>query len=133
MDTGSGFPATMLQDVSWTFRGPTFDEQGSFEAAVREYQSPDQGEVWQPEEVVLRSPRVRVSPDVHWYLSDEDPVVELVADNGESFTAGELLFKVHNAFVADLRQMDHKYFEGFSLSRHQRMDAPPLYDLDLGS
>ena len=59
--------------------------------------------------------------------------VELAADNGESFTAGELLFKVHNAFVAHLRQMDHQYFEGFSLDEHQEAGKPPLYNLDLGS
>jgi hypothetical protein len=57
----------------------------------------------------------------------------LVADNGESFTAGELPFKVHNAFVEALRQMDHQYFEGMTLSPEQRPDMAPLYDLDLGS
>jgi hypothetical protein len=63
----------------------------------------------------------------------EHPTAEFTADDGESFTAGELLFKVHNRFVAELQQMDHKYFEGFSLSGQPQLGEPPLYDLDLGS
>ena len=101
--------------------------------AVAEFQDPERREVWRPAEVVLRAARVRVSPDVAWYLTEEHPTVELVADNGGSFTACELLFKVHNAFVAELRQMDHQYFEGFTLSEDQDPGEPPLYDLDLGS
>jgi hypothetical protein len=105
----------------------------AFDAAVAEFQDPDRGEVWRPEDVVLHSARVRVSPDVAWYLTDDHPTVEFAADNGESFTAGELLFKVHNAFVGDLRRMDHKYFEGFTLDEDQGPGEPPLYNLDLGS
>jgi hypothetical protein len=126
------YPPTLLQDIAWTFRGPAFEDRTDFDVAVAEFQDPDDTEVWRPGEVILRAGRVRVSPDVHWYLGDH-PTIELAADNGESFTAGELLFKVHNAFVAELRQMDHKYFEGFTLSEDQEPGEPPLYDLDLGS
>lgn len=127
------YPPTLLQNVSWTFRGPDFADRAAFDAAVAEFQDPERGEVWRPAEVVLHADRVRVSPDVAWYLTDEHPTVELVADNGRSFTAGELLFKVHNSFVAELRQMDHQYFEGLTLSEDLEPDEPPLYDLDLGS
>jgi hypothetical protein len=50
-----------------------------------------------------------------------------------SFTAGELLLKVHNRFVAGLRQLGHKYFEGFTLDEHPVPGKPPQYGLDLGS
>lgn len=129
----SPYPPELLFGVSWTFRGPAFDDRARFDAAVAECQDPDRGEVWRPDEVVLHAAYVRVSPDVAWYLTDDHPTVEFVADNGESFTAGELLFKVHNAFVADLRQMDHMYFEGFTLDDDQEPGKPPLYNLDLGS
>lgn len=133
-DGGLGaWPPTLVQSVSWTFRGTAFTDRSAFDAAVAAFQDAERGEVWRPGEVVLRVARVRVSPDVAWYLTDEHPTVELVADDGESFTAGELLFKVHNAFVAVLRQMDHKHFEGLTLSGHQEPGEPPLYDLDLGS
>ena len=132
-DGPAAYPPTLLQNVSWTFRGPDFADRATFDAVVAKFQDPERGEVWRPAEVVLHAARVRVSPDVAWYLTDEHPTVELVADDGRSFTAGELLFKVHNSFVAELRQMDHKYFEGFTLSEDQEPGEPPLYDLDLGS
>lgn len=132
-DDSEPLPRELLWGVSWTFRGDPFADRAAFDAAVAEFQNPDRGGVWRPAEVCLRVARVLVTPDVHWYLSDDDPVVELMADDGAAFTAGELLFKVHNALVSDLRQMDHKYFEGFSLAGHQEPGLPPLYDLDLGS
>jgi hypothetical protein len=126
-------PPTLLEDVAWAFRGPAFADRAAFEAAVAEFQDPEWEDAWRPGEVVLHASRVRVVPDADWYLDDEDPVADLSADDGRAFTAGELLFKVHNAFVAGLRQMNHQFFEGFSLSGHQEPGAPPLYDLDLGS
>ena len=132
-DNAGYYPPELLWGVSWAFRGEPFAARAAFASAVGEFQGPDGAGDWRPDEVVLHAARVRISPDVHWYLTDEHPTVEFAADNGASFTAGELLFKVHNRFVAELRQMDHKYFEGFSLSGEPRPGEPPLYDLDLGS
>ena len=132
-DNAGPYPPELLWGVSWTFRGEPFADRAAFVAAVAEYQDPDGGEVWRPDEVVLRTDRVRITPDVHWYLTEEHPTAEFAADNGESFTAGELLFKVHNRFVAELRRMDHKYFEGLTLDERQESGGPPLYGLDLGS
>ena len=124
-------PSELLEDVSWTFRGEPFADRAAFDKAVAATQ--DDGEDWRPEEVVVHTDRVRVSPDVHWHLTDEHPTAEFAADNGVSFTASELLFKVHNRFVAELGQMDHKYFEGFTLDEDQEAGETPLYGLDLGS
>jgi hypothetical protein len=130
---GDSLPRTLLESVSWTFRGRAYSDRKEFEAAVHKLQNPARGGVWRPDEIVLRVGRVRISPDVAWYLTEEHPIAELVADNGVAFTAGELLFKVHNTFVAQLDRMDHKYFEGFTLADQQQDEEPPLYDLDLGS
>jgi hypothetical protein len=126
-------PPELLWGVSWTFRDEPFTDRAAFDAAVAEFQDPDSGEVWRPDEVVLHAARVRVSPDVDWYLTEDHPTTDFTSDNGESFTAGELLFKVHNRFVTELRQMDHKYFEGLTLDEDQEPGEPPLYGLDLGS
>ena len=129
----SCYPLELLFGISWTFRGSEFQNQAVFDAAVTEFQDPKFRDVWRPKEVVLLAAHIRVSPDVAWYLTDEHPTIEFGADNGHSFTAGELLYKVHNAFVANLRQMDHQYFEGFTLDENQEPSKPPLYNLDLGS
>jgi hypothetical protein len=132
-DTLDRLPTRFLESVCWVFRGTQFTDRTAFEAAVRDAQFPEWGEVWRPAEIVLRVPRVRIRPDADWYPSDREPEVVLTADDGESFSAGELLFKVHNALVADLQELHHQFFEGFSLSGHQEPGQPPLYDMDLGS
>ncbi|OWK39197.1 hypothetical protein FRUB_06279 [Fimbriiglobus ruber] len=62
-----------------------------------------------------------------------EPVIMLEANNGESFTTGELLFKLHNALVEQLRKIDHHFFEGLSLAGWQPGGLMPLYQLRLGS
>jgi hypothetical protein len=128
-DSTRSLPPELLWGVSWVFRGEPFADRAAFDAAVAEAQ--DGGGDWRPDEVVLRAGSVRVSPDVDW-LGD-DQAADFAADNGVSFTAGELLFKVHNRFVAELRHADHQFFEGLTLDRHQEPGGPPLYELDLGS
>jgi hypothetical protein len=123
-------PPTLMRCVAWAFDGSTFTDRVAFEAAVRGAQQPGAG--WNPGEVVLRVPRVWVTPDVLWHPPDDPPVAEFAADDGQAFTAGELLFKVHNAFVADLREMDHKHFEGLALVG-QEVGSPPIYEVIVGS
>jgi hypothetical protein len=125
-------PPTLMQGVEWLFRGPTFADRAAFEAAVTEFQNEEWGSDWRPGEVVLRAARVRVTPDADWFVGD-DAVVDLTADDGRAFTAGELLFKVHNTFVAGLRETNHQFFEGFTLSAGEGAGWPPLYTLELGS
>ena len=124
-------PPTLLQGVAWVFRGPAFADRAAFEAAVAEFQDPEWPSDWRPAEVILSASRVRVEPDADWY--DGEPVAGLAADDGRAFTAGELLFKVHNAFVAGLRRTNHQFFEGFTLSADPVAGEPPLYTLELGS
>lgn len=122
------YPSELLRDVLWVFRGKPFADRAAFDGAVAAAQSADGA--WRPDEVVLRAGRVRVRED--WYLS-KGFTAELDADDGRSFTAGELLFKVHNCFVFKLRRLDHKYFEGLTLDKDQEPAGPPLYELNLGS
>ena len=56
-----------------------------------------------------------------------------MSDNGESFTAGELLFKLHRTMVEDLRGCDHHFFEGLTLHSRQTDGKSLLYVVSLGS
>jgi hypothetical protein len=133
-ERGKPYPDEMMHDVHWSFRGPKYRSRTKFVEAVRQYyRDVELDGDWRPGEVVLRVPRVRLSPDVACTDWDEHPVVEVRADDGEAFTAGELLFKAHNAFVALLRDGDHVFFEGFTLDSNQQKGKPPLYNVDLGS
>jgi hypothetical protein len=78
-------------------------------------------------------PRVRVSY-LCWRSAEQvEPVVELHADNGVSFRAGELLFKLHQAVAADLQHTDHRFLEGLRMYSPPPPDESPFYYLKLGS
>jgi hypothetical protein len=123
-------PRRVMADVYWSFGRPNYATRAEFDEAVRLYQ-PD--ETWRPEEVVIPRPYVKIQY-LTWKRGKQiEPVFELTADNGASFTAGELLFKVHSAVADSLRKLDHKYFEGFRLAGDPGINEVPLYDVNLGS
>ena len=43
---------------------------------------------------------------------DKCDELHLTADSSEGFTAGELLYKIHNQTVAYLEKLDYHFFEG---------------------
>lgn len=129
-----GFPNKIMHDVYWSFFGEKYQSRSEFDAEVRQYQIEISGiDNWQPDEVVLQFPRIRIE-----YFRDEggfeyEDFIEIESDNGEFFTAGELLFKVHNAVVEQLREINHHFFEGFALESIRSRDNLPVYHLCQGS
>jgi hypothetical protein len=134
------YPRELLGDVHWCFSRPTFRSLARFEEACRRcYREMGWEFNWRPAEVVLPCPRVRVRP-VFWddYVPPEEEerfLAELAADSPSGFTAGELLFKVHNLFLRRWEEDagDYIYFEGFRLVKTPAGGAPPLYSIDVGS
>ena len=123
-------PPTILSNVAWAFRGEPFADATAFDRAVREWQ--DGSDAWVPDEIIPLG-RLRVA----YQGAGDDPgdieytryVIDLASDNGKSFTALELLHKLHNAVVVRLRETDHQYFEGLDLKDR----ATLLYDMEQGS
>jgi len=122
------FPKSIMKDVYWSFGGQVFESQKEFNEKIRQYQIDiKEKDDWHPAKIVLRCPAINVIYEF-WEGDDEvEKVVEISANNGEFFTASELLFKIHNLVTENLREMDHCFFEGLSL------DKPPKYWLSLGS
>jgi hypothetical protein len=127
-------PKEVLRRVYWSFIGAPFADRAAFDEKVRQYQMTIGGkDTWRPEQIVIPCPRIRVVY-MCWQGDEQvEPVLELVSDHGESFTAGELLFKVHNAVVEQLREINHHFFEGLGLHSRQTAGKPPLYVLSQGS
>jgi hypothetical protein len=127
-------PREVLGELMWAFVDPPFATRAEFEEAVRAYQEEMGNEdAWRPAEVVIPRPQVKV---MYWDIVDEEEAeqtLELTADNGASFTAGELLFKVHNATTESLSRHDHHCFEGFHLRGRPGPNEVPRYDMGLGS
>ena len=124
-------PQEIMADVPWIFEEPKFSSQAEFVDAVHQYHRDMEVAEWQPETIVLRCLRVRVEHD--YGEESEESSAEFTADSPIAFTEGELLFKAHNAFVEQLQDLDHCFFEGFSLLEQPESGAPPVYEIDLGS
>jgi hypothetical protein len=129
-----GLPKQLLRGVRWSFIGEPFADREAFSQAVCDYQIDIVGkDTWRPEEVAISSPRIRVAY-MCWQGDEQiEPVIELASDEGNSLTAGELLFKLHNAMVEQLREINHHFLEGLELHSHQSAGEPPLYVLSQGS
>jgi hypothetical protein len=127
-------PNTVMGDVLWRFDGSRFDDQSHFSYAVRQYQVDVANEDnWSPDKIALSVAKVRVKYRT-WEAGEEiDTMVELSSENGRDFTALELLFKIHNAVVDPLREVEHHFFEGLTLDSKPSTKAPPRYVLNQGS
>lgn len=118
-------PKCVLDNLLWSFPDDVPTDRAGFDAVVwaRQYASGNDF-CWEPDEVILSVGRVRVAGD---------DAVELASENGMSFTAGELLWKVHRAFVEQLAGSNHRFLEGLWLHPPSLVNGPPLYHLRLGS
>jgi hypothetical protein len=127
-------PERVLSRVYWSFRGGPFADRPTFNEEVRQYQIDiAEEDTWSPDEIVIPCPQIRVVY-VYWRGEEQlDGMVPLVSDDGEGFSAGELLFKLHNAVVGPLAGDNHCFFEGLTLHSHQAEGKPPLYVLMQGS
>lgn len=126
------YPQVIMEGVPWSFQEPKFASQAAFVDAVHRYHRDlEIEETWQPDTVVLRCFRVRVE-HTEGEESGESSA-EFTTENPAGFTAGALLFKVHNAFAERLQEQAHYFFEGFSLLEEPEGEEPPVYEIDLGS
>ena len=133
-------PEWILRHVAWTFAGKCYESRAEFEDDVTQESlelsnlGATELEPWIPEQIVLRASVVRIAYD-YW---DDDEIAQsellLHADNGESFTAAEILYKINNAVVDQLRDHDHQFFEGLWFGEtNQEPGQTPLYYMVLGS
>jgi hypothetical protein len=127
-------PLRVMDSVCWSFVGSPFATREEFNERVRQYQIRiRKQDSWRPNEIIIPAPRVAVR--YMCWEGDEQihPVVMLEADEGSGFGAGLLLFKLHNAVVEQLRQIDHHFFEGLVLAGWVEDGRVPLYQLRQGS
>lgn len=132
------FPLTVMVAAVWSFYdGEQFSDAAEFNRRVSEYHVEITGEdTWDPDEVVLPAPAIRVayfgvaSPDDEEYT---ELMADLRSDDGSGFTAGELLLKLNNAVAGHLKGMDHCYFEGLFLTDAPVEEGVPVYEMMQGS
>lgn len=146
---------TLLKDIAWAFNSKDYDTLSGFNTAVSAYNQKimKERDNWHPEQIVVDSPKVSIAYE--YYVTDHDTrfadeeieteeiydeqedgeqevVVTFTADNGSSFTALELLYKLHQRLrVRELG--DHIFFEGLGSFNDSDQNNPPLYYLNCGS
>jgi len=129
------YPKELMSGIYWGFYGGKYKTLEEFINAVNEYN--DEFDVqWNSNEVVLTHSHVRIQYS-YWDYDFEDEievVFDLAADNAVSFTAGELLFKVHNKVVDNLEIGPHHFFEGFFLGKQSycKKNNKPYYFISQG-
>jgi hypothetical protein len=130
------YPKEIMTNVYWGFYGGKYDSYAQFIKEVTTYNK-DFNLEWNPDETVLAVSSVTVQYS-YWGEDEDDETEEdfnLVADDASGFTAGELLYKIHNKVVGRLENEDHHFFEGLTLWAGENYGNPnaPLYFLNQGS
>ena len=130
------YPKELMSGICWGFYGGKYNSPEEFIQAVIEYNQDLGGRKWNIEEIVLTSMHVTIQYSF-WDYDTEDEVEEafdLKADNEEGFSAGELLYKVHNQVVDKLENETHHFFEGFLLGKREYYKNlnKPVYFINQG-
>ncbi|WP_165750507.1 hypothetical protein [Cellulophaga sp. Z1A5H] len=130
---------TIMKGVLWNFEKNKFDSLKDFKKALIRYNETITGDPFKLslEEPFLLKPEIMVQY-AHWDDVEEDevePSFLIKANDKKSFSRVELLFKVHNEVCEQLKNEDHKFFEGFDLWEGENPNYPEtsLYFLILGS
>ena len=128
------YPKRLMSNVCWGFFGGKYDSIEKFIQKVSDYNK-DCNKIWFPEKTVLNCQNVTVQY-AYWSNEEEDVIeaeCELVTDNQSGFTAGELLFKLHNHVVDKLEEEDHHFFEGLTLWKKENHRNAPVYFINQGA
>lgn len=132
-------PKRLMNDVLWNFKDKAYSSVPEFIIAVMKYNENIFGEDFEfdTDKKALESPTVVIQ---YSYWDDEleddmEPDFLLNAANGQFFTQGELLYKVHQRVREKLQDQDHSFFEGFLLWEGENPNNPdvPLYFVMQGS
>jgi len=121
----------IMSDVRWGFYENKYDSFEQFIREVIEYNK-DLDLEWIPDATVLVCQDVIIQ---YSYWDDDIKTViekdfELIADNQTDFTAGELLFKIHNQVVDRLKNEDFNIFQGLALLKKDcctNLDKPHYF------
>lgn len=115
---------TPLDNLAWNFREGEFDNQEDFLNAVVKYNEEVQNIDGESVKEILKRKIESIGSEARFVLFDEDSEeaerqeireVHLTSDDGISFSAGEILFKLNRTLYPMLADSDAIFFEGFSI------------------
>lgn len=113
-----------LDNLAWNFREGEFDNKEDFLNAVVKYNEEVQSIDGEKVKEILGREIESIGSETRFVLFDEDSEeaerqeireVHLTSDDGISFSAGEILFKLNRTLYPMLADSDAIFFEGFSI------------------
>ena len=119
---------TPLDNLAWNFREGKFDNQEDFFNAVVKYNEEVQSIDGEKVKEILGRKIGSIGSETRFVLFDEDSEeaerqeireVHLTSDDGISFSAGEILFKLNRTLYPMLADSDAIFFEGFSIIKDE--------------
>jgi len=124
----------IMKDILWSFTNGKYATQKQFiEDLVKYNLEIGKGEI-DPDEIVIESNEVIIYYSYEEDDEQKDEEFHLTADNDKDFTAGELLYKIHNQVVEHLENLDYHFFEGLvNNGTDEQYPDIPYYYLNLGS
>lgn len=105
----------LLGALPWSFNRTHYPDAAHFVAAVEQYSQRIFGRPapWQPEAYILSETHIRLAYEAARGGYMDDATTTVSTDDPQGFTAGELLWRIHEA-LADDELADHCFFEGIS-------------------
>ena len=114
------YPKLLLADIPWSFNDDTYESVDAFVKAVSDYHAALElpGE-WKSSDIALNASKLNIASTRIYDKNDNEVDLSFaIVANGPSFTNGELLRKLHNAYadklLAGLKLGDHCFFEGLT-------------------
>jgi len=130
------YPKELMAGIYWGFFGGTYNSLKKFNRAVAEYNRDLGVKKWNSEEIILASKHVTIQYSYWDYDTDSEIEEDFVLQAGSEagFSAGELLYKVHNQVVEKIENETHNFFEGFLLGQHEFYQnlKKPVYFINYG-
>ena len=126
----------ILADVIWKFTETEYTDYRTFIREVIVFQSEHENHFWNPDVVVIKQPSFTLC-----YYNPQTrhmEVYDMEADNGVTFTEGEILYKIHNRMkdilpgqeLCYLQYLIFRSFEADTLEElEKKQNEKELYDL----
>ncbi|WP_299249324.1 hypothetical protein [uncultured Cytophaga sp.] len=134
-------PERMMRNIYWSFaENEQYATVADFVKAVNKYYDDLSVEDYVDfDKVVLDIPTVQIQYLYNEFDEEEEdyneiePMIVFHAKNKKHFTAGELLFNIHNEVVSKMIDTPAHFFEGFLLYKESADKEVPLYFMTCGS
>jgi hypothetical protein len=130
----AGDDGFMMENILWSFTGGKRGTQEQFVEELVRYNLETDGREIDPDEIVETGQEIIITFAYEEDGEQKDGEFRLTADCGNGFTAGELLYKIHNRVVEHLEVLDYHLFRGLpDNGTHDEYPGIPFYYLNLGS